>query len=1334
MPPEDKSRTRGPSAKDRHIRVFISSTFRDMQAERDYLVKYIFPQLRNLCESRDATWGEVDLRWGVTDEQAAEGKVLSICLEEIKRCRPYFIGLLGERYGWVQQHIPEHLVEDQPWLAPYLDRSVTELEILYGVLRDTQIDGYAFFYFRDPSYLATIAPEKRSDFVAETDQYAEKLKQLKGEIRRARNAQGCNLREGYGDSQELGHWILEDFTRLINDLFPEDQRPDQLDREISAHEAFAESRTRVYIGRQEYFDRLDAHAAGQAEPLVILGDSGSGKSALLANWAARYRAAHPGDYLLMHFVGATPGSAEWAAMLRRIMGELKRHFGITQELPDQHDALRTAFADWLHMSAARGNVVLILDALNMLEDREGALDLVWLPPTFPSNVRVFLSTMPGRSLQDLNRRGWQTFQVRPLDNAERSQLVGHYLAQYTKALDRARVARVVTAPQTSNPLFLRVLLEELRVFGSHERLDERLSYYLEAGTAVELYQKVLARWETDYDGDNRLVRNAMIMLAAARRGLSESELLEMLGAHGLPLASVHWSPFYLAAEQMLVNRAGMMRISHDDLREAVRRTYLLSSEDAQSAHLRLADYFATKSGGNRKIDELPWQLRKAGQVERLFQLLADLDFIASAFPSAAPELGEYWGWVEAAGPRMLDAYKGILENTEPHRAVLNEVASLLRHRGYLKESHALWERLAELERLDGNEPCYAAALGAVASVLLAMGSRDQAADRELEREQICRELRDEAGVAASLGTQAEIAFQEFDFEWALTLVDEQEQICRRLGDGSGLHQCLGLKARCLSGRGHLKRALAVSEQQEKVGREIGSKHALISGLEVRAEILDGRGRTGEARTALEEAEKLCRELGDKGALADCIEQEVRLLRRHGEHLRALALVLELEGLLREIGSRSSGSNPDRLALCLIMEAELLANDKQRLDEALAKCDEAEYFFARAHQKDVGRVLVDQVRLSLRRGVSLNRSEAFQALRWGVVTGSVGVLLGLWNHWLWLLGGPLVAAAVFCFLAALDEFRHLLPGFFVARSEAVGRFIERRVFGRPSRRRVRIGALRSQGWRLYLRGEADEALRRFELMAGAAREARDKDVRAEALAAQGDIREARGDVAGAAAVRREREKLSKRFREEADRRTLAERVEADARREPFESWILAAHGDAFAARGDFEGAAERYSRAALFARRNRELHRAHKLYDKESKALEQALEGFVSEDGIRITMLAGIVLTTGEGLGRVLRPLRRQEELWRTEGQPANTAKALANQALLLARLIARSRHERASVRYPEAQLASVLAAEQRTREDALALARKAESAAAKAGDPALQQSLQTLIKNFEGIR
>jgi telomerase protein component 1 len=50
--------------------VFISSTFRDMQAERDYLVKVVFPVLREHLEKDRIHLVDIDLRWGVTQEQA----------------------------------------------------------------------------------------------------------------------------------------------------------------------------------------------------------------------------------------------------------------------------------------------------------------------------------------------------------------------------------------------------------------------------------------------------------------------------------------------------------------------------------------------------------------------------------------------------------------------------------------------------------------------------------------------------------------------------------------------------------------------------------------------------------------------------------------------------------------------------------------------------------------------------------------------------------------------------------------------------------------------------------------------------------------------------------------------------------------------------------------------------------------------------------------------------------------------------------------------------------------------------------------------------------------
>src|SRR3990172_13120084 len=83
------------------LRVFISSRFKDMNAERDVLLKNVFPRLREKAQAMGLFIREVDLRWGVTEEQAKRGEALDICLDGIEECRPYFLGLVGKRYGWM---------------------------------------------------------------------------------------------------------------------------------------------------------------------------------------------------------------------------------------------------------------------------------------------------------------------------------------------------------------------------------------------------------------------------------------------------------------------------------------------------------------------------------------------------------------------------------------------------------------------------------------------------------------------------------------------------------------------------------------------------------------------------------------------------------------------------------------------------------------------------------------------------------------------------------------------------------------------------------------------------------------------------------------------------------------------------------------------------------------------------------------------------------------------------------------------------------------------------------------------------------------------------------
>jgi hypothetical protein len=89
----------------RTFRIFVSSTFEDLKAERDALQREGFPRLRKLCEAHGARFQAIDLRWGVRDEAALDQKTMAVCLREIERCqrtgiKPNFIVLLGQRYGW----------------------------------------------------------------------------------------------------------------------------------------------------------------------------------------------------------------------------------------------------------------------------------------------------------------------------------------------------------------------------------------------------------------------------------------------------------------------------------------------------------------------------------------------------------------------------------------------------------------------------------------------------------------------------------------------------------------------------------------------------------------------------------------------------------------------------------------------------------------------------------------------------------------------------------------------------------------------------------------------------------------------------------------------------------------------------------------------------------------------------------------------------------------------------------------------------------------------------------------------------------------------------------
>jgi hypothetical protein len=110
----------------REVRVFVCSTIADMLEERRALVDTVIPTLQARFESQLLTVTLVCLSFGMRPSLEAEGLKseeetatlddLYVALQEIDRCSPYMLAVLGERYGWIPEALDARILEAYPWL------------------------------------------------------------------------------------------------------------------------------------------------------------------------------------------------------------------------------------------------------------------------------------------------------------------------------------------------------------------------------------------------------------------------------------------------------------------------------------------------------------------------------------------------------------------------------------------------------------------------------------------------------------------------------------------------------------------------------------------------------------------------------------------------------------------------------------------------------------------------------------------------------------------------------------------------------------------------------------------------------------------------------------------------------------------------------------------------------------------------------------------------------------------------------------------------------------------------------------------------------------------
>lgn len=644
----------------RVIRVFLSSTFRDFGEERDLLVRKVFPTLRAKLQSRFVDLVDVDLRWGITEEEAERGEVLPICLSEIDRARPYFIGFLGERYGWVPppDAYPSNVLESQPWLEEHRGgKSVTELEILHGVLNNPHMEGRALFYFRSFEYSSS----KGGDYIASspTDEVSQSI--LKETIRQS----GFPVYEDYKSPEHLAEILEQDLWEILDREFPASDIPDAFVRENLQHEAYSLPRQRLYIGGDLYLAALDKALSEDNQWILVDGPSGGGKSALLANWLKYVSDRERDTEVHAHYLGATADATDSAFLVRRLIECIKRKTESTDDIASDPDELFDSLPTWLANASSWCELrdkkfLFVIDALNGLSDRR---DLRWFPRMLPKHIHLVISTLPGEVNDALQEKAdWSHVSVMPLDATTAELVFTSYLALFNKTLPDELVKQVMAHKLSVNPLFLLTLAEELRLFGEHEQLSNRLDHYLTSITVDDLFERVLERIEQDYGADT--LREIMTALWAARAGLREEEILGYCS-----LKPMHWAYIRNALGPTLIDASGRLIFAHDYMRIAVSDRYMAGNNkignEGQSeetlnlrhaAHKKLVRWFeeyAFQDGQSilsdkRAAEEIPYQWQQAKDWKKLQTALTKQKMLVAILKHRSEqELLSYWLTLEA---------------------------------------------------------------------------------------------------------------------------------------------------------------------------------------------------------------------------------------------------------------------------------------------------------------------------------------------------------------------------------------------------------------------------------------------------------------------------------------------------------------------------------------------------------------------------------------------------------------------------------------------------------------------------------------------------------------
>lgn len=630
--------------------IFVSSTFRDMQFERDAIRDISAPIINDIAKEHGEKVSFCDLRWGINtedlDDEISERKVLSVCLDEIDRCNPPMIVILGDRYGYMPSStlISDIAKRKELQLDDY-QKSVTALEIEYGALLSNSKTANTLFYFRE---IEGITPTGYTD----TDiEHSRKLRELKEKITALT---GCKLKTyklSFVDDEIVG---VKEFAEVVaNDIVeflePEWKRKSKLtpiEKERDVHWNYAKDKNSLFRARgvlsQHYIDKI----LGGQQLLVLKGNTGCGKSTLVSNLVSELNRL--GRNVFPVFCGLTPRSSTSESILKDLVwqleadsikiGVLKEHLPTKLKREDNIEFEDIELSDWRQQFNKCCNLLhnkgkeyyFIIDAIDQLTDKEALTNLI--PYDIPEGFHFVFSCVSDYETNDI-----ETEEIELLNKDEIRDVVNGVLESHHRELSNTVVSAIVNKINSRNPLYVNLLIERLFLMNAND-----YGIIAETGDGVSAITNhqltIIDNCPNDLDGlcydilieggnriNAKLVPEVLKYIAATKYGITREALKVILKDEWSELDFAYFVSYM--NDFFILREDGRYDFSHKNIRAAI----LSFTDVLTERHKEIFDC-SLKSDDCSLDDEIIYHAVNSGSTEYVVRNVSNI---------SVSQLGEY---------------------------------------------------------------------------------------------------------------------------------------------------------------------------------------------------------------------------------------------------------------------------------------------------------------------------------------------------------------------------------------------------------------------------------------------------------------------------------------------------------------------------------------------------------------------------------------------------------------------------------------------------------------------------------------------------------------------